>query len=183
MKCFRLALAGAGDYHRPPRTRRVDLGRRGHWLKADPAIGSHPAHAPWLGCDPQHARRPLPSRMSRKLCRYRHHRGAVSSYYTDQGRKKPVPSSSLPLAAPARAVRGCRCCPACPPCLKMMDGYAMGYRSFKFFPAEVAGGVDALKAFSGPFPDVVFCPNGAFASTPPGTTWRCPASPPSAAPG
>ncbi len=43
----------------------------------------------------------------------------------------------------------------------MMGGYALGYREFKFFPAEVAGGgIPALKAFSGPFPDVVFCPTG-----------------------
>ncbi|WP_404361957.1 bifunctional 4-hydroxy-2-oxoglutarate aldolase/2-dehydro-3-deoxy-phosphogluconate aldolase [Marinobacter sp.] len=43
---------------------------------------------------------------------------------------------------------------------EMMMGYAMGYREFKFFPAEVAGGIAALKAFSGPFPDVSFCPTG-----------------------
>lgn len=43
---------------------------------------------------------------------------------------------------------------------EMMMGYALGYREFKFFPAEVSGGVDALKAFSGPFGDVQFCPTG-----------------------
>ena len=43
---------------------------------------------------------------------------------------------------------------------ELMMGYALGYRAFKFFPAEVAGGIPALKAFSGPFPDVVFCPTG-----------------------
>ncbi|MGP4842708.1 bifunctional 4-hydroxy-2-oxoglutarate aldolase/2-dehydro-3-deoxy-phosphogluconate aldolase [Marinobacter sp. 1Y8] len=43
---------------------------------------------------------------------------------------------------------------------EMMQGYQRGYRHFKFFPAEVAGGVAALKAFSGPFPDVCFCPTG-----------------------
>lgn len=43
---------------------------------------------------------------------------------------------------------------------EMMMGYAMGYREFKFFPAEVSGGVDALKAFAGPFSDVRFCPTG-----------------------
>ena len=65
----------------------------------------------------------------------------------------------------------------------------MGYRSFKFFPAEVAGGVNALKAFSGPFPDVVFCPTGgirqhtakeylALASVPAvGGTWLTPKTP------
>ncbi|MBW7470226.1 bifunctional 4-hydroxy-2-oxoglutarate aldolase/2-dehydro-3-deoxy-phosphogluconate aldolase [Marinobacter sp. M216] len=43
---------------------------------------------------------------------------------------------------------------------ELMTGYALGYREFKFFPAEVAGGVPALKAFSGPFGDVTFCPTG-----------------------
>lgn len=43
---------------------------------------------------------------------------------------------------------------------ELMMGYALGYREFKFFPAEVSGGVPALKAFSGPFSDVVFCPTG-----------------------
>ncbi|WP_336366809.1 bifunctional 4-hydroxy-2-oxoglutarate aldolase/2-dehydro-3-deoxy-phosphogluconate aldolase [Marinobacter sp. C2H3] len=43
---------------------------------------------------------------------------------------------------------------------ELMMGYAFGYREFKFFPAEVSGGVPALKAFNGPFPDVTFCPTG-----------------------
>lgn len=43
---------------------------------------------------------------------------------------------------------------------ELMLGYALGYREFKFFPAEVAGGMPALKAFSGPFGDVTFCPTG-----------------------
>lgn len=43
---------------------------------------------------------------------------------------------------------------------ELMMGYALGYREFKFFPAEVSGGVPALKAFSGPFSDVTFCPTG-----------------------
>jgi len=43
---------------------------------------------------------------------------------------------------------------------ELMAGYGLGYREFKFFPAEVAGGVAALKAFGGPFGDVTFCPTG-----------------------
>lgn len=43
---------------------------------------------------------------------------------------------------------------------EMMLGYGLGYREFKFFPAEVAGGVKALQAFAGPFSDVTFCPTG-----------------------
>ncbi|SDK04245.1 bifunctional 4-hydroxy-2-oxoglutarate aldolase/2-dehydro-3-deoxy-phosphogluconate aldolase [Pseudomonas indica] len=43
---------------------------------------------------------------------------------------------------------------------ELMTGYALGYRRFKLFPAEVAGGVAALKALSGPFGGVRFCPTG-----------------------
>lgn len=43
---------------------------------------------------------------------------------------------------------------------ELMLGYEMGYRSFKFFPAAIAGGMEALRAFGGPFPDVGFCPTG-----------------------
>lgn len=43
---------------------------------------------------------------------------------------------------------------------ELMLGYNLGYRDFKFFPAEVAGGIPALNAFNGPFPDVSFCPTG-----------------------
>ncbi|WP_394170197.1 bifunctional 4-hydroxy-2-oxoglutarate aldolase/2-dehydro-3-deoxy-phosphogluconate aldolase [Saccharospirillum alexandrii] len=43
---------------------------------------------------------------------------------------------------------------------EMMQGLEMGYEHFKFFPAAASGGVSALKAFAGPFPDVKFCPTG-----------------------
>ncbi|WP_323750642.1 bifunctional 4-hydroxy-2-oxoglutarate aldolase/2-dehydro-3-deoxy-phosphogluconate aldolase [Marinobacter sp.] len=43
---------------------------------------------------------------------------------------------------------------------ELMMGHIHGYRHFKFFPAEVSGGIAALKAFAGPFPDVKFCPTG-----------------------
>ncbi|RJG09071.1 keto-hydroxyglutarate-aldolase/keto-deoxy-phosphogluconate aldolase [Pseudomonas cavernicola] len=43
---------------------------------------------------------------------------------------------------------------------EIMLGYALGYRRFKLFPAEVCGGVAALKALGGPFAGVRFCPTG-----------------------
>ena len=43
---------------------------------------------------------------------------------------------------------------------ELMVGYALGYRRFKLFPAEVCGGVAALKALAGPFGGVRFCPTG-----------------------
>lgn len=39
-------------------------------------------------------------------------------------------------------------------------GIEYGYDHFKFFPAEINGGVKALKAFAGPLSDISFCPTG-----------------------
>ena len=35
-----------------------------------------------------------------------------------------------------------------------------GLSALKFFPAKQAGGIPMLKAFAGPFPDIIFCPTG-----------------------
>lgn len=43
---------------------------------------------------------------------------------------------------------------------EIMVGYALGYRRFKLFPAEICGGTAALKALGGPFGDIRFCPTG-----------------------
>ncbi|CDF85245.1 2-dehydro-3-deoxy-phosphogluconate aldolase [Pseudomonas knackmussii B13] len=43
---------------------------------------------------------------------------------------------------------------------EIMAAYRYGLRRFKLFPAKVCGGVEALKAFGGPFPEVRFCPTG-----------------------
>lgn len=43
---------------------------------------------------------------------------------------------------------------------EMMQGIEHGFNSFKFFPAEAAGGAPALKSFAGPFPAIRFCPTG-----------------------
>jgi 2-dehydro-3-deoxyphosphogluconate aldolase / (4S)-4-hydroxy-2-oxoglutarate aldolase len=42
----------------------------------------------------------------------------------------------------------------------MMRGLDLGLDRFKFFPAESSGGTSALKALSGPFGKVRFCPTG-----------------------
>lgn len=42
----------------------------------------------------------------------------------------------------------------------IMRGLDAGLDRFKFFPAEAAGGIPALKALSAPFADVRFCPTG-----------------------
>ncbi|MCG1053699.1 bifunctional 4-hydroxy-2-oxoglutarate aldolase/2-dehydro-3-deoxy-phosphogluconate aldolase [Mycetohabitans sp. B5] len=38
--------------------------------------------------------------------------------------------------------------------------FELGYDIVKFFPAQQAGGLDMLQAFSGPFPALRFCPTG-----------------------
>ncbi|SFN47866.1 2-keto-3-deoxy-phosphogluconate aldolase [Izhakiella capsodis] len=43
---------------------------------------------------------------------------------------------------------------------ELMLGMEHGLREFKFFPAEANGGVKALQAIAGPFPQVRFCPTG-----------------------
>jgi 2-dehydro-3-deoxyphosphogluconate aldolase/(4S)-4-hydroxy-2-oxoglutarate aldolase len=42
----------------------------------------------------------------------------------------------------------------------IMRGLELGLERFKFFPAETSGGIAALKALTGPFPNVRFCPTG-----------------------
>jgi 2-dehydro-3-deoxyphosphogluconate aldolase/(4S)-4-hydroxy-2-oxoglutarate aldolase len=43
---------------------------------------------------------------------------------------------------------------------EVMAAQEGGYTELKFFPAQQAGGAAMLKAFSGPFHDVRFCPTG-----------------------
>lgn len=43
---------------------------------------------------------------------------------------------------------------------EIMQGLEYGYDAFKLFPANIVGGVKALKSFGAPFGDVVFCPTG-----------------------
>jgi 2-dehydro-3-deoxyphosphogluconate aldolase/(4S)-4-hydroxy-2-oxoglutarate aldolase len=42
----------------------------------------------------------------------------------------------------------------------IMRGLDLGLDRFKFFPAEASGGISALKALSGPFGAIRFCPTG-----------------------
>ena len=42
----------------------------------------------------------------------------------------------------------------------IMRGLDLGLEHFKFFPAEAAGGIRALKALTAPFGGVSFCPTG-----------------------
>jgi len=43
---------------------------------------------------------------------------------------------------------------------ELMRGLALGFDTFKLFPAQQAGGVAMLKALAAPFPEAAFCPTG-----------------------
>ncbi len=43
---------------------------------------------------------------------------------------------------------------------ELIAARAAGFVACKLFPAQQAGGIGMLKAFAGPFPDMVFCPTG-----------------------
>jgi 2-dehydro-3-deoxyphosphogluconate aldolase / (4S)-4-hydroxy-2-oxoglutarate aldolase len=71
---------------------------------------------------------------------------------------------------------------------ELMAALAAGFDLVKFFPAEQAGGIKALRALAGPFPNAGFCPTGgigeanaaAWLAEPNvlcvGGSWLCPAA-------
>lgn len=48
---------------------------------------------------------------------------------------------------------------------EIMRGMELGWKYFKFFPANLFGGLAALKAYGGLFPEVKFCPTGGINAT------------------
>jgi 2-dehydro-3-deoxyphosphogluconate aldolase/(4S)-4-hydroxy-2-oxoglutarate aldolase len=61
---------------------------------------------------------------------------------------KAAAASSLPFA------------PGIATASELMAALAHGFDLVKFFPAEQAGGIKALRALAGPFPQARFCPTG-----------------------
>jgi 2-dehydro-3-deoxyphosphogluconate aldolase/(4S)-4-hydroxy-2-oxoglutarate aldolase len=71
---------------------------------------------------------------------------------------------------------------------ELMQALAHGFEVVKFFPAEQAGGIKALRALAGPFSNARFCPTGGIGEANVGTwlaepnviaaggSWLCPAS-------
>ena len=43
---------------------------------------------------------------------------------------------------------------------QIMNLLDLGYKHFKFFPAEASGGIKYINSLIGPFPDIMFCPTG-----------------------
>ena len=50
--------------------------------------------------------------------------------------------------------------PGCATPTEIMQALSLGITTVKFFPANVYGGLSAIKALSGPFPQVSFLPTG-----------------------
>jgi 2-dehydro-3-deoxyphosphogluconate aldolase/(4S)-4-hydroxy-2-oxoglutarate aldolase len=48
---------------------------------------------------------------------------------------------------------------------EIIQGMALGYDTFKFFPAELVGGLPMLKIYASLFPHVKFCPTGGIKET------------------
>jgi 2-dehydro-3-deoxyphosphogluconate aldolase/(4S)-4-hydroxy-2-oxoglutarate aldolase len=69
------------------------------------------------------------------------------------------PGLSAPLADAVRS-NGVAFLPGVATAGDIMRGLDLGLDRFKFFPAESSGGIPALKALSGPFGNVSFCPTG-----------------------
>jgi len=61
---------------------------------------------------------------------------------------KAAAESSLPFA------------PGIATASELMQALAHGFDLVKFFPAEQSGGIKALRALAGPFPQAKFCPTG-----------------------
>lgn len=76
------------------------------------------------------------------------------------GAKFAVSPGATPALYRAAGESGLPLLPGIASASELMAGLEHGWRRFKFFPAEPAGGVAALKALGGPFPDVRFCPTG-----------------------
>jgi 2-dehydro-3-deoxyphosphogluconate aldolase/(4S)-4-hydroxy-2-oxoglutarate aldolase len=69
------------------------------------------------------------------------------------------PGLTNPLALAARDT-GIPYLPGVATAADIMRGLDLGLDRFKFFPAEAAGGISALKALSAPFFNARFCPTG-----------------------
>ncbi len=69
------------------------------------------------------------------------------------------PGLSVPVAEICRE-RGIPYYPGCVTPTEIMQALELGITTVKFFPANIYGGLKALKALSAPFPQVRFIPTG-----------------------
>lgn len=104
------------------------------------------------------------------------------------GAKFGISPGATPELLKAVAASGLPFAPGIATASELMQALAHGFDVVKFFPAEQAGGIKALRALAGPFPHVRVCPTGGIgeANAPTwlaepnvlavGGSWLCPAS-------
>jgi 2-dehydro-3-deoxyphosphogluconate aldolase/(4S)-4-hydroxy-2-oxoglutarate aldolase len=104
------------------------------------------------------------------------------------GARFGISPGATPELLSAAAASGLPFAPGIATASELMQALAHGFDLVKFFPAEQSGGIAALRALAGPFPDARFCPTGgighanakAWLSEPNvvavGGSWLCPAA-------
>lgn len=99
------------------------------------------------------------------------HVGAGTVLTPDDARRAQDAGASFAVSpgATERLVRACEdiglpLLPGAVTASEVMRAMEMGYSMLKFFPAEAAGGVPALKSLAAPLPQVAFCPTGGVTS-------------------
>ncbi|HEU0309812.1 MAG TPA: bifunctional 4-hydroxy-2-oxoglutarate aldolase/2-dehydro-3-deoxy-phosphogluconate aldolase [Sphingomicrobium sp.] len=78
--------------------------------------------------------------------------GAGAKFIVSPGLTEPLARAAIKSGVPFL--------PGVATAADIMRGLDLGLSRFKFFPAEAAGGMPALKALAGPFGGVRFCPTG-----------------------
>jgi 2-dehydro-3-deoxyphosphogluconate aldolase/(4S)-4-hydroxy-2-oxoglutarate aldolase len=106
----------------------------------------------------------------------------------DVGAQFGISPGATPELLKAAAASGLPFTPGIATASELMQALAHGFDLVKFFPAEQSGGIKALRALAGPFPDARFCPTGgigeanaaAWLAEPNvvavGGSWLCPAA-------
>lgn len=74
-----------------------------------------------------------------------------------------ISPGATPVLLDAAVALGVPLVPGIQTASELMAALERGFDTVKFFPAEPAGGIAALKALAGPFPNARFCPTGGIA--------------------
>jgi 2-dehydro-3-deoxyphosphogluconate aldolase/(4S)-4-hydroxy-2-oxoglutarate aldolase len=78
----------------------------------------------------------------------------------DAGARFVVSPGATPTLLDAAAASQVPFLPGAATASEVMRLLELGYRCFKFFPAEPAGGIACLQALAAPLPEARFCPTG-----------------------
>src|SRR6267154_6856384 len=76
------------------------------------------------------------------------------------GARFGISPGATPDLLKAAAASGLPFAPGVATASEVMQALSHGFDLLKFFPGEQSGGIRAIRALAGPFPDVRFCPTG-----------------------